>query len=386
MSIIEYTLMNKNRPVLDFQYDLETHSIAKITDIHHLDFAPLAIFNPGGEVERKRVNDWWKNRAIPASRAQINQLKDKLKIESTLVLAEKNFGLSLSDRYWINDPANPQKWDEINFFDNDFSDDLGLITLGQDSSSWKDHPDLMSPNSTVDGALDKKWVIQEGKRLLVKSGSGFINQEVYNEVIATHLHRRLLQEQEYVSYDFYSEANRIYCACENMLRDDEELIPAWHLITSNKKPSSINDYQFLVSCYEKLGLANITETLSKMFVCDYLLGNFDRHWRNFGVIRNVETLEFTRIAPIFDTGNSLWCDKPSLDAPIDYEYEAKPFAHTKDPEKQLAILQDYAWIDASALEGFAQEAAEILRQNPNMPPARIKKIEAELERRSKRVV
>ena len=79
---------------------------------------------------------------------------NELNIDSALALAEKNFGLSLSDRYWINDPENPQKWEAINFFDNDFTDDLGFLTLGQNSSS--DNPNLMSPNSTVGGALSKK--------------------------------------------------------------------------------------------------------------------------------------------------------------------------------------------------------------------------------------
>ena len=54
--------------------------------------------------------------------------------------------LSLSDRYWINDTAAPQQWKAINFFDNNFTDDLGILTLGQQSSG---HPNLMSPNSTA---------------------------------------------------------------------------------------------------------------------------------------------------------------------------------------------------------------------------------------------
>ena len=44
-----------------------------------------------------------------------------------------------------------------------------------------------------------------------------------------------------------------------------------------------------------------------MIVCDDIMANTDRHFRNFGIVRNVETLE-CRPAPIFDTGTSLWCD------------------------------------------------------------------------------
>ena len=78
-----YTLMNKNRPVLDFLYNLDTHHVVKILKRRELDFAP-----PDG---------WWLRRAIPASRAQIQRLIAELHVDSTLALAEKNFGLSLSD-------------------------------------------------------------------------------------------------------------------------------------------------------------------------------------------------------------------------------------------------------------------------------------------------
>ena len=83
---------------------------------------------------------------------RFQQLLDSLNLNSALELAEENFGLSLSDRYWINDNKNPLKWEDVNFFDNDFTDDLGMLTLGQESSG---NPNLMSPNSTLGGDLNK---------------------------------------------------------------------------------------------------------------------------------------------------------------------------------------------------------------------------------------
>jgi len=44
-----------------------------------------------------------------------------------------------------------------------------------------------------------------------------------------------------------------------------------------------------------------------MFLVDYIVVNFDRHMKNFGVIRNVETLKWERVCPIFDTGE---CTEP----------------------------------------------------------------------------
>lgn len=49
-----------------------------------------------------------------------------------------------------------------------------------------------------------------------------------------------------------------------------------------------------------------------MIVCDFILANIDRHFNNFGAIRNIETLEFKRVAPIFDNGCSLWFDENDM--------------------------------------------------------------------------
>jgi len=46
-----------------------------------------------------------------------------------------------------------------------------------------------------------------------------------------------------------------------------------------------------------------------MLVLDYLIANEDRHWGNFGAVRNAETLDWIGLAPVFDCGNSLWYNK-----------------------------------------------------------------------------
>ena len=268
------------------------------------------------------------------------------------------------------------KWEDVNFFDNDFTDDLGMLTLGQESSG---NPNLMSPNSTLGGDLNKKWKIVNGKRFLVKGGTGSTRQEVLNEVVATALYDRLLSRNDYIPYFLFEEKGRIYSACENMLGQDEELVTAYDVLSTRKKPDSMSDYDFLVDTYKSLGLNNVEEGLAKMFTCDYILANQDRHWRNFGVIRNVETLEFTRIAPIFDNGTSLWCYAYNILA--EDSYIAKPFGPKgMAPDKQLSLFRDYSWFDRGKLVGFPLEAKEILSHGNDGIQARLDVIESRIER------
>ena len=388
-----FILMNKNTPVLAFEYDMNAHEATRITDVMNPEYAPLGMTDRHGAIAKRELNYWWRHRAIPASRAQVERLLVNLKLESTLVLAEKSFGLSLSDCYWINDEDDPQEWADINFFDNDFSDDLGFLTLGQDSAgSSPDAPDyaslqLSSPNSTLGGDLLKKWKIIDGERVLLKAGVGAFNQEPYNEVAATELHARLMRPGEYTPYRLLADGRRVYSACGNLLGPDEELVAAWDVIRNVKQPNNLSDLQFLVKRYVDLGLdeSYVREQLAKMFACDFVTANRDRHYRNFGIVRNVETLEVTRIAPVFDSGSCLWSNAELLEAPIDFEYLAKPFKYKgMRPADQVSLFKGhFDWFDGAALEGYPEAVRDILSKNPNITEQRIETVVAHVAANAK---
>lgn len=145
----------------------------------------------------------------------------------------------------------------------------------------------------------------------------------------------------------------------------------------------MNDYMFCVDVCESCGISRdkVIRHFEKMFTCDFVLANHERHYHNSGLIRNAETLEYTRMAPIYDTGSCLWHDKRSLIVPADYNYKAKPFGiNGMEPKKQLALFHGFEWFDASKLRGFTDRAKDLLALNPYMPKDRLEKIASGLER------
>lgn len=46
----------------------------------------------------------------------------------------------------------------------------------------------------------------------------------------------------------------------------------------------------------------------------------------------------------------------------DFSFTTKPFY--EDPRRQLRLVGDFSWFDPSMLDGFVEEAREILRANP----------------------
>lgn len=382
---VELELMNEDSLVLTFTYDPEIHAVLRVTSQGGVAFAPPAALLPdkGHPVSRRTLNEWWQDRAIPATRDQIARLRDGLGGLSTMDVLEASRGLSLSDRYWVRLRGESVTWAEVNFFDNDFSGDLGLLTLG-DSARLRD---ASSPSSSLGGDLMKAWVAgPDGSRVLIKAGRLPLNQEPYNEVIATRVHETLLEPGDHVPYRIVDHGGRPHSACENMLGAHEELVPAWSLRVSNPKRKDENELRFYVRLLTERAMdANVVRTgLAKMLACDYLIANSDRHWNNFGAMRDVRTLEYTRLAPIFDSGTCLWCRTPQLDTVVDMEFDQIPFKqYDKAPEAQLRLLEpkDLSWLDPSRLRKIPDIVGDGLRENPLMPKTRIDAIVHEVRRR-----
>lgn len=358
----KYILMHKDNPVAALEIDEASGVISAIGEVYAEEHIPLGITVKRGRIERSELNDWWKGRAIPASRSGIKTVLEDLQIATTQRLLEKCLGLSLSDQYWICPQSKNLKWSEINFFENNFSDDMGNILFGKVSSGemiLNDKISFMSPDNTSDGWLKKKWKIINGKRCLIKGGSGAIQQEPYNEVIASKIMKRLAIP--HVKYSLIMEEEYPYSICEDFITPQTELISAWYVMQTEKKPNHISVYQHYVNCCEKLGIPKIKESLDQMMVVDYLIANEDRHQNNFGVIRDVKKLNFIGAAPLFDSGTSLWFDKPTPMIGRTAKLQCKPFKNTH--EEQIKLVSSFEWLDISKLNGIEEEFRELVRDS-----------------------
>lgn len=351
----KYTLMHKNIAVVDLKLDPVTGTITSIGDIHEENHVPVGIRVKEGKVDRGMLNEWWKGRSIPASRAGLQEALMKLGETSSQQLLEKCLGLSLSDQYWICPAESELRWEQVNFFQNPFSEDVGNILLGKDPGSVQ--ISLISPDNTSDGWLKKKWTIQNGKRCLLKGGSGATRQEPYNEVLASRIMDRL--QIPHVSYSLWMEEEYPYSICEDFITPDTELISAWRIMQTAKKPNHISLYQYYLDCCERLNIPDVEKSLNWMLVLDYLIVNEDRHFNNFGVIRRADTLEYVGAAPIYDSGTSLWFDKPLQMIHGDVPVTCKPFKISH--EEQIKLVTDFSWLEFSALKGLDEELREIVK-------------------------
>ncbi|MCL2081757.1 MAG: HipA domain-containing protein [Oscillospiraceae bacterium] len=366
---MECTLMHKNIPVLDLTISEYSGNIEKHGNIHNSAHIPLGTtINSGrekGNIIPRSLNDWWTGRSIPASRDGIREVFETLGIHNTALLLTKCYGLSLSDQYWVCPKNSGLCWENVNFFHNEFSKDVGEILFGSTSED-PEHISLMSPDNTSDGWLRKKWIIANEKRVLMKGGSGVYQQEPFNEVVATAIMRRL--GIEHIPYTVTTEKGKPYSLCENFVMPETELVPAWRVCHTLEKDNRDSHLMHLLRCCENLAIPNVSDAMNKMLVLDYIIANQDRHYNNFGFIRNAETLEWLGFAPIFDSGTSLWYNTQR----VGIETESKPFRKTH--QEQIKLVTDFSWFEHSSLKGLADEIMEIFSSAPEVDQARAKSI------------
>ena len=354
----QYVLMHRNTPVAELTLDMASGAIAAVGTVWEAAHVPVGISVKNRMIDRSILNEWWRGRAIPASRSGIRDALLKLNLSDTQLLLEKCLGLSLSDQYWICPANSGVAWEKVNFFDNPFSGDVGNLLFGKDLDNGS--ISLMSPDNTSDGWLKKKWMIIDGKRCLLKGGSGATCQEPYNEVLASRICERLqIPHVTYTLMKDFETDDYPYCVCEDFITADMELISAWHIMQTVKKPNHISVYKHYLDCCERLGIPGVETAVNQMLVLDYLIVNEDRHQNNFGVIRRADTLEYVGAAPIYDSGTSLWFDKPTGLIHAKAKAVCKPFKSSH--EEQIKLVTDFSWIDFSALTGIEDELREIVK-------------------------
>lgn len=350
--------MHKNISVVDLSIQDDVSTIVDIFDVQSKNHIPIGICDSSGELKLAKLNKWWKGRSIPASRQGLTEALDILNLSVPDELILKCYGLSLSDQYWVRPKDTGISWESINFFDNDFSDDVGDALFGKVNSS--EEFSLMSPDNTSDGLLKKKWKIIDGKRYLIKSGSNPFFQEPLNEFFATKLQEEL-EYMPFVKYSLSSENDIPYSLCENFITRDTELVNAIHINEAYAKKNDISAYMHFLNCCESFGLKNAREQVDYMLVIDFLIANSDRHFRNFGAIRDANTLEWISMAPVFDCGTSMWHNQISSNIkPVKLD-ESKPFK--KNHYLQIELVKSLDWVDFNKLKIMSDICNEIYQQS-----------------------
>jgi len=170
--------------------------------------------------------------------------------------------LSLSDCYWLKEKDEDVKFEDVTPYLNEEWDGKGEFTGGSISTLF------------VNGAANKRWV---DKDTLVKFNSV---KELVPFQLAEALGLDLIPKAWVEGEDFYI---RNFTSMSIMLETMEHS----GLIIGDIKP-------------QELAVQHFGEKAVSLFVLDYLVEHDDRHWGNFGFLRNTDTGDYTGMAYFYD--------------------------------------------------------------------------------------
>lgn len=362
--MIKYSLMHKNDKCGTILFD---ENIGRITEYHD-DRNGLSPYL--GNCDIKKIQKWWEMRAVPASRATMQQVINNANCLNTEVYLAKNLGLSMTDTYWIKPSGIDLSFDNVKFAN------LAAYSHGKipyhNATSY-------DPNASLGGQMEKYWDLMHKTPILVKESYKYYGQQSINEVFASIVHSRQPSNVEFVRYTAEMTEDRgIQCKCPAFTSENIELLSAYEMVESRKIQNSQALYdEYINICVENgIDYNQIQEFMDYQTMTDFLITNTDEHLLNFGVLRDPNTMKLIGPAPIFDSGNSMFYSDGRktpytragiLDIPITSFY--------KREEKLLGKVKNKTAVDLNSIPsagevkelyanaGIPEEKADVISKN-----------------------
>ncbi|MCR5791558.1 MAG: hypothetical protein K6G65_00165 [Lachnospiraceae bacterium] len=289
-----YKLMHKD----DFCATLLLNEVGGLDAVKIIEPALMPYLS---KADTTKMKIWWKNRAVPSSRKSMMDVIRRAGFETSEAYLAKNLALSINDCYWICPIDMDLKWDEVKLWNLSQKD--MVLTYHNDSS--------YDANASLGGQLEKYWDFSSDVPKLVKESESYYGQQSINEAFATFINDLQNTEIPYVPYKAVKNGLKLEAHCYSFTTENVELIPAYEVLSSEKKANDISGYQSYIEICEKNGLSRekIVSFMDYQTSLDFVISNVDRHLSNFGVLRDADTLKLIDVAPIFDNGNSMFYDE-----------------------------------------------------------------------------
>jgi hypothetical protein len=362
----EYVLKHKNKDVLYFEMNNEDYEVMGISKIMDMQRLPYYVEDRNNVIEcAVRLGTWIKCRGLSGSRKDLYNIKKLFKTDNASKLIVDSYGLNLTDHYWLHKTDNNIKWESVNYFDNEFDQLKQSGNYGPVIDNSVTNP---SPNFCVDGSIEKRWVILNGERVLLKGSRYRQMQEPFNEQIASTIMDEF--KIDHVHYDQKRTKDMIpYSECKTMADKDTEFVNAqWALKSKNSENKPL--YEHYIDICTEHNMECAKENVDAMLAIDFFIGNEDRHRGNFGILRDANTLVWIKLAPIFDNGNSLFYDKENKSYD-DWGVDTIGKAFGDSNRLQLELISYPEWYNSIKGNHMIDIIVEGLKRNERLTEERI---------------
>ena len=291
----QYTIMHLNRRVASIRSD-------GTCTIYAASFMPYNLYLEQTKEMDARVNNlnnfyyWCASRVLTLDRKYAKEILNSIGAKQATtdkeraVISLSYHCVTLTDVYWVKGYRERVSYDEINLFDHSLSDAFVDVSLRGNALTAQNAKLIAKSDTAGDvatqGAAPKAWVRRKGAFYLLKDGD---EKEVDAELLASRIARCFDVDQ--VRYEPFEYDGQKVSSSQLMTSKDFSIVPMEHVEIYAANHGA--DLYALIRRYDFRGYC-------MMNIIDYLVGNTDRHWGNWGFLVDNRTNKPLRLFPLMD--------------------------------------------------------------------------------------
>lgn len=270
--------------------------------VYYPQFMPYNLYLEKADDLSGRMNNlsnfhyWCATRLITMDRKYAKEILNSLGMKQAVTdreraeIAISYHALCLTDVFWVREIGEKVSYAEINLYDHSLSDAFVDVSLRGRALTAQNAEMIAKGDSAGDlatsGVAPKAWIRRDGKFLLLKDGEA---AEVEAELAASRIARCFRVDQ--VLYEPREYEGLAVSASGLMTGKAESIVSAEYVDIY-----AANHGKTLEEIVRKQDLYGF----HMMNIVDYLIGNTDRHWGNWGFRVNNADNRLGKLHPLMD--------------------------------------------------------------------------------------
>ena len=302
---------------------------------------------------------WCATRLLTLDRKYAKEILNSLGFKQAVTdqeraeIAVSYHALCLTDVYWVRELREKVSFAQINLYDHSLSDafvDVSLRgrALTAENAGLISYGDSAGDLSTA-GVAPKAWIRREGEFLLLKDGDIC---EVEAELTASRISRCFDVEQ--VLYEPWEYDGQRVSRSKLMTSKEKSIVPAQYVeIYAANRGATLQE---IVARQDEY-------SYHMMNIIDYLVGNTDRHWENWGFRVNNSNNRLEKLHPLMDF-NHAFCSYDTLEG-------AKCLTTEKNMSQKDAAILGVQKIGLNQTADLPADLPEFFRDLNNLAGTRL---------------
>lgn len=274
--------------------------------ISYPSFMPYNLYLESSDDFDSRVNNlnnfyyWCASRVLTLDRKYAKEILRTIGASQAVtdkdraMIAVSYHGLTLTDVFWIRAAGEKIEFSELNLYNHSLSDAFADVSLRGKDITIQNSELIMTKDVAGDvgtpGVAPKAWIRQNGDFYLMKDGD---ERDVEAELLASKIVGCF--KIDYVPYEEdYFDGVKV-SKCKIITSEDRSIVP-YEFIDIYCVNREINKLEFV--------LKKDSYAYYMMNIVDYLIGNTDRHWGNWGFFVDNNTNKLQGLYYLMDFNKS----------------------------------------------------------------------------------